>query len=75
LHVRQGNWRYNDFAFGRYQILPIWQIDARSQDCGDALLVALAGEARRMAERSPYRLVHSVEVSNGQAVLEIYACP
>ncbi len=74
LRVQQGNWRYNDFAFGRYQILPMWQIDARAQECGDALLLALAGEARQMAERTPYRLVHSVKVPDGRAAFEIYEC-
>ena len=74
LRVRQGNWRYNDFAFGRYSILPMWQIDAESKHCGNALLVALAGEARQMAARTPYRLVHTVEVPDGRAAVEIYEC-
>jgi 4-amino-4-deoxy-L-arabinose transferase-like glycosyltransferase len=74
LRVQQGNWRYNDFAFGRYHILPMWQIDARAQQCGDALLLALAGEARQMAERTPYRLVHSVKVPDGRTAFEIYEC-
>ena len=74
LRVQQENWRYNDFAFGRYQILPMWQIDARAQQCGDALLLALAGEGRQMAETTPYRFVHSVKVSDGRNAFEIYEC-
>ena len=74
LRVQQENWRYNDFAFGRYQILPMWQIDARAQQCGDALLLALAGEGRQMAETTPYRFVHSVKVPDGRNAFEIYEC-
>ena len=52
----------------------MWQIEARVQQCGDALLLALVGEGRQMAERTPYRLVHSVKVPDGRTAFEIYEC-
>ena len=74
LQVVQGNWHYSDFAFGRYQIMPMGRIDARAAHCRNALLVALAGEAREMAERTAYQLVHAVNVADGRPLIEIYNC-
>ena len=74
LQVAQGNWRYSHCAVGRYRVAPISQIDAEASDCRDALLIALAGEARQLAERSPYELVHTIAVPDGRAAIEIFAC-
>ena len=75
LQVAQGNWHYSHFAVGRYRIAPMWLIDAEAADCNDALLIALAGEARQLARRTPYELVHTVAVPDGRAAIEIYHCP
>jgi hypothetical protein len=50
------------------------RIDARAAHCRNALLVALAGEAREMAERTAYQLVHAVNVADGRPLIEIYEC-
>ena len=74
LRLAQGNWRYSHYAVGRYSVVPISQVDAEAGDCRDALLIALAGEARQLAARSPYELVHTVAVPDGRAAIEIFAC-
>ncbi|MDP6700549.1 MAG: glycosyltransferase family 39 protein [Candidatus Latescibacteria bacterium] len=74
LRLAQGKWRYSHFAVGRYRVAPISQIHAEAGACRGALLIALTGEARQLAARSRYELVHTVAVPDGRAAIEIFAC-
>ena len=70
--VRQGNWVYTDFSFGRYHVdsLP----DILAGECDNSLLIAFAYEAEGIEESASYKRVHAIDIPDGRRLIELFEC-
>lgn len=71
--IQQGQWWYESFRFGIYEVNSVEEIMRRP--CANSTLIAVASEARPYVDTTRWHLVHTVSLPDGSPQLDVLACP